>query len=49
MDCGSFSKEIIEVVEQNSKMFYIRAQRCAELSTKIRAVKKWETVRNRSF
>ncbi len=45
MDCGSFSKEIIEVVEQNSKMFYIRAQRCAELSTKIRAVKKWETVR----
>ena len=45
MDCGSFSKEIIDVVEQNSKIIYIRAQRCAELSTKIRAVKDWKTVR----
>ncbi len=44
MDCGSFSKEIISVVEQNSKRFYIRAQRCAELSQKVRAVKEWTTV-----
>ena len=42
MDCGSFSKEIIDVVEQNSKLLYIRAQRCAELSCQIRAVKNWE-------
>jgi len=32
MDCGSFSKEIIDIVEQNSQLIYIRAQRCAELS-----------------
>ncbi len=31
MDCGSFSKEIIDVVEQHSTLLYIRAQRCAEL------------------
>ena len=45
MDCGSFSKEIIDMVQQNSKLLYIRAQRCAELSNQIRAVKKWKTVR----
>jgi hypothetical protein len=45
MDCGSFSKEIIDVVEQNSKLLYIRAQRCAELSSQIRAVKNWKNVR----
>lgn len=45
MDCGSFSKEIIDVVEQNSKRLYIRAQRCAELSLQIRAVKNWEKVK----
>lgn len=45
MDCGSFSKEIIDVVEQNSKLLYIRAQRCAELSCQIRAVKNWKSVR----
>ena len=31
MDCGSFSKEIIDMVEQNSRFIFIRAQRCAEL------------------
>ena len=45
MDCGSFSKEIIDVVEQNSTLLYIRAQRCAELSAQIRAVKNWKRVR----
>jgi len=44
MDCGSFSKEIIDVIEKNSNLLYIRAQRCAELSTQIREVKNWETV-----
>jgi hypothetical protein len=45
MDCGSFSKEIIDVVEQYSEIIYIRAQRCAELSSQIRAIKNWKTVR----
>jgi len=45
MDCGSFTKEIIETVETNSKRFYIRAQRCGELSHQIREVKEWKTVR----
>jgi Transposase DDE domain group 1 len=45
MDCGSFTKEILNVVEQNSKRFYIRAQRCGELSEQIKAVNTWQTVR----
>ena len=45
MDCGSFSKEIVDVVEQHSTLLYIRAQRCAELSAQIRAVKNWKRVR----
>lgn len=45
MDCGSFTKEIIETVEVNCKRFYIRAQRCGELSNQIKEVKEWETVR----
>uniref|UniRef100_UPI004048857B IS1380 family transposase n=1 Tax=Mariniflexile sp. TaxID=1979402 RepID=UPI004048857B len=45
MDCGSFTKEIIKVVEANSKKFYIRAQRCEELSNQIRELKQWETVK----
>jgi hypothetical protein len=44
MDCGSFSKEIIDVIEKNSSLLYVRAQRCAELSAQIREVKNWETV-----
>lgn len=35
MDCGSFTEKIIKMVEQNSDHFYIRAQRCGELTTKI--------------
>lgn len=45
MDCGSFTKEIIEVVEPNCNLFYIRAQRCDELASQIREVAKWETVK----
>jgi len=44
MDCGSFTQEIIKVVEANSKRFYIRAQRCEELANQIKSVKQWETV-----
>jgi hypothetical protein len=45
MDCGSFTKEILNVVEQNSKRFYIRAQRCGELTEQIKAITTWQTVR----
>ena len=45
MDCGSFTKDIIKVVEQNSKRFYIRAQRCGELSEQIKALTNWQNVR----
>lgn len=31
MDAGSYSKEIIDVVAQNSQLFYIRANKSAEL------------------
>ena len=45
MDCGSFTKDIVMVVEGNSKTFYIRAQRCAELTNQIQEVKNWEKVK----
>jgi hypothetical protein len=41
MDCGSFTKEVIKVVEENSELFYIRAQKCAELTSQIREIKNW--------
>lgn len=41
MDCGSFTKEVIKVVEKNSDHFFIRAQRCEELTSKIRAISNW--------
>ena len=44
MDCGSFSKEIVKVVESNSKYFYIRAQRCDDLFGKINQVENWTEV-----
>ena len=44
MDCGSFSKKIIDVISQNSKLFYVRVQRCSELSRQIKEVTNWETV-----
>lgn len=45
MDCGSYTKDIVSVVEQNSKYFYIRAQKCANLEEKINKIEKWEKVR----
>ncbi|MBJ7881990.1 IS1380 family transposase [Gelidibacter salicanalis] len=45
MDCGSFTKEVIEIVEANSERFYIRAQRCSELSNRVKDMKDWRTVR----
>ncbi len=44
MDAGSYAKEIIEVVAANSKLFYIRANKSADLSLQISKIKQWKTV-----
>jgi len=44
MDCGSFSKDIVKVVEANSDYLYIRAQRCDDLFDKINKIKEWTSV-----
>lgn len=44
MDCGSFDKEVVPVVEANSEYFYIRAQRCTNLYECIKEIEEWETV-----
>ena len=43
MDCGSFDKTVVPVVEANSTCFYIRAQRCGNLYDDIRKITDWET------
>ncbi len=43
MDCGSFDRTVIPVVEANSKHFYIRAQRCNSLYNQISEVSNWKT------
>ncbi len=44
MDAGSYAKDIIEVVASNSELFYIRANKCAEITRQISEIKDWETV-----
>ena len=44
MDAGSYSKEIIDVVDTYSKLFYIRANKSANLFEQIRAVNNWQDV-----
>lgn len=44
MDAGSYSKDIIQVVASNSKLFYIRANKSAELFRQISEIETWETV-----
>jgi len=44
MDAGSYSKEIIEVVACNSKLFYIRANKSAEVLSQIVKIQTWKTV-----
>jgi hypothetical protein len=38
MDCGSFDRTVIPVVENNSEFFYIRAQRCGNLLDKVNCI-----------
>jgi hypothetical protein len=44
MDAGSYSKEIIDVVAKNSRLFYIRSNRSADLYSQIREIKDWTKV-----
>lgn len=44
MDAGSYSQDIIDVVASNSKLFYIRANKCADLTRQITEIEQWKTV-----
>lgn len=46
-DSASYQKDVIQVVESNSKSFYIRAKRCANMDDMIGSVpkEKWEKIR----
>ena len=43
-DCGSFSKEIVSVVEERCNTFYIRASNCSSRYEEFRQHDEWETV-----
>ena len=43
-DCGSFSKEIIQTVEQRCNTFYIRAANCGSRHECFRQMKEWKRV-----
>lgn len=44
MDCGSFTKEVINVVKENVENFYIRAQKCDALREEIKKQTQWKSV-----
>lgn len=44
MDAGSYSKEIIDVVDNHSNLFYIRANKSANVFDQIQEIREWETV-----
>ncbi len=44
MDAGSYAKEIIDVVDKNSKLFYIRANKSGNLFEQIKQITDWQTV-----
>jgi hypothetical protein len=43
-DAGSYAENIVDVISKNSELFYIRANKCASLTERIRNIEKWETV-----
>lgn len=45
MDCGSYAKLIIDVVEKHSKYFYIRAQKCENMEEQIFQITDWKKVK----
>lgn len=44
MDAGSYAGDIVKMVAQNSRLFYIRANRCEALTERIREITDWRTV-----
>lgn len=44
MDAGSYSKEIIDVVAENSQSFYIRANKSTSVFEQIREIEDWQEV-----
>lgn len=44
MDAGSYSRNIIDVVDKHSKLFYIRANKSADMFNQINHITNWETV-----
>lgn len=44
MDCGSFTRDVVSVLEANTTFFYIRAQRCANLHEIVSEIDHWQTV-----
>ena len=44
MDAGSYSKEIIDTVAKNSKLFYIRANRCTAMTNQISEITNWKSI-----
>jgi hypothetical protein len=44
MDAGSYSEDIVKVVNKYSKLFYIRANKCESLTEKITQITDWQTV-----
>ena len=43
-DCGSYSEDIVRVVDDNSLLFYLRAADSQSLYAQIQRITKWETV-----
>jgi len=44
MDAGSYSKEVIDVADKHSKLFYIRANKSSSVFEQIKNIQKWETI-----
>ena len=44
MDAGSYSEDIVRVVNKYSKRFYIRANKCEALTEKIKQITDWQSV-----
>lgn len=44
MDAGSYTKKIVQVVEKYCKRFYIRANRCEQLTKELLQNRDWEKV-----
>lgn len=45
MDAGSYAKEIIDVVSQNSELFYIRANKSENLLLEVSKIKEWTPIK----